>query len=291
MNAWTFLPAALTLALSVVLGLVPLPLHPMWSAKILGTVAATTGLASAGTLFFVAVNYGATLHPRAADRLPEWALIGDDEPIPAALGVPATVLFAALCLTAAIVALRSAAEVRRASEDARSVLDTDVPIAVAVPGRNGGVLASRGLLAALDPRELRVVFEHEGAHLRHGHHRYLAVAALAAACVPPLRPLRSRLRFALERWADEEAAEAVGDREQVARTIARVALLQRPPDPGPLPAFADSGVVGRVRALLVRAPDRNRISGPALLVGTGLVTAALALTALQLDQAFGLTLR
>ncbi|ROO89030.1 hypothetical protein EDD29_6717 [Actinocorallia herbida] len=289
MNAWTFLPTALTLALSVVLGLAPLPLHPMWSARILGTVAATTLLATAGTLFFVMVNYGASLHPQAVDRLPEWALIGDDRPIPATLGVPATVLFGALCLTAAVVALRSAAEVRRATADARAILETDVPIAVAVPGRNGGVLASRGLLAALDPRELRVVFEHEGAHLRYAHHRYLAVAALAAACVPPLRPLRSRLRFALERWADEEAAEAVGDREQVARTIARVALLQRPPAPGPLLAFADSGVVGRVRALLVRAPDRNRISGPAVLLGTGLTTAALALTALQLDQAFRLT--
>ncbi|MCD0448577.1 M56 family metallopeptidase [Actinocorallia sp. API 0066] len=289
MTTWTFLPAALTLAFSVILGLAPLPLHPMWSARVLGTVAASTLLATAGTLFFVAVNFGASLFPKIANQLPEWALIGDDTPIPAALGVPAVVLFTALLATALTVTLRAAAEVRRAEETSRAVLETDVPIAVAVPGRNGGVLASRGLLTALDPSELRVVFEHEGSHLRHGHHRYLATAALAAACVPVLRPLRARLRFAIERWADEDAADAVGDREHVARTIARVALLQQPAAPGPFPAFADSGVVGRVRALLVRAPDRNRVTGPMILLGTGMTTVGLALAALQLDQAFRLT--
>ena len=169
------------------------------------------------------------------------------------------------------------------------MLQTDVPVALAVPGRRGGVLVSRGLMAALDPAELGVVFQHEGSHLRHNHHRYLAAGALAAEMLPPLRRLNERMRFALERWADEDAAEAVGDRELVARTIARVALLQPRPGSGPLGAFADSGVVRRVEALMATAPGRNPIVGPMSLLGTGLVTGVLAVIAFQLDHAFNLT--
>jgi beta-lactamase regulating signal transducer with metallopeptidase domain len=166
-------------------------------------------------------------------------------------------------------------------------MDTDLPIAVAVPGRGGGVLVSRGLLERLTAGELQVVFLHERSHLRHRHHRYLALGALAAGVLPPLRRMNERLRFSLERWADEDAAEAVGDRPLVARTIARVALTS--PAASPLPAFSESGVVGRVKALLGTPPSKNPVTGPMVVFSTGLTTSCLASTALQLDRALGFT--
>ena len=283
----TLLPAAITLVLSIALGRFPVPLHPVWASRVLCTVAAMTALATVGTFLFVAVNFWATLWPDAANRLPEWMLFGDDVPVPALPGVAAVVLLAASLVTAVRLAVRWAGEVR--SAQGASLLETDVPMALAVPGRRGGVLVSRGLVKALTPAELGVVLHHEGSHLRHAHHRYLALGALAAGVLPPLRSLNERMRFALERWADEDAAEAVADRELVARTIARVALLQPRQAPGPMGAFADSGVVRRVEALLDRAPDRNPIVGPVSLLSTTLVTGALALVALQIDRAFHLT--
>ena len=54
-------------------------------------------------------------------------------------------------------------------------------IAFAVPGDPGCVVVSRGLLDRLEPRERKVVFAHERAHLRLGHHRYLHASEVAAA--------------------------------------------------------------------------------------------------------------
>ncbi|RSN67338.1 MULTISPECIES: M48 family metalloprotease [Actinomadura] len=286
----TLLPATLVLALGAALSAVPLPLHPSWTARLLATVAGMAVTTVIGTLLFISLNYAATLFPHAADRLPEWALFGDDRPVHAALGAPACALTCLCVLAAARLASRWAAEVRRAARGARSIADSDVPLALAVPGR--GVLVSRGLLALLDPAELRAVLHHEASHLRHRHHHYLAAGALAAGTLPFLRRLNGRLRFHLERWADEDAAEAVGDRELVARTIARVALARPSGDasPPPLSAFTDSGVVQRVQALLRSAPAKNTVTGPVVLTGAGLCTGVLASTAWQLDHALGLAI-
>ncbi|HEU5032609.1 MAG TPA: M56 family metallopeptidase [Spirillospora sp.] len=283
MTWFTVLPFALTVALSVVLGRVALPLHPAWCARVLATTAGMTAVAALGTGFFVAVNYAATLAPAAAARLPEWALFGDDQPVPDVVGIPAVLLSAAGLAVAGRTAVRWARELRRARDGARRVLETGVPMAVAVPGRGGGVLVSRGLLRGLASEELRVVFEHEGSHLRHRHHRYLAAGAVAAALLP-LRRLDGALRLAVERWVDEDAAEAVGDRGLVARTIAKVALAQPAASPPGL-GFADSGVVRRVEALLGAPPARNAVAGPLLFLGDALLTGSLAAVALQLDHA------
>lgn len=289
MTWFTLLPAVLTVALGVLVGRVAVPLHPLWCARVLGTVAAATTLATVGTLVFVSVNYWAGLQPATANRLPEWVLFGDDHPVPSWLGLPAVVLaFGALGVLVRL-ALHWRRQVREAQEAADGVVETDQALAVAVPGRRGGVLVSRGLLTALTGAELQVVFEHEEAHLRHRHHRYLAAGAAAAAVLPFLRGLNERLRFCVERWADEEAAEAVGDRAFVAETIAKVALLRGPAAPGALPAFTGSGVVRRVRALLAEPPGRNPVGGPVALGTTGTITGTLVLIALHLDHAFQLT--
>ncbi|MFC4048813.1 M48 family metalloprotease [Actinomadura syzygii] len=284
MTWFTFLPLTIMLTLGTALGRAPLPLHPAWSARLLATTAAMAATAALGTGIFVGINYAASLAPSAAAHVPEWALFGDDRPVPDLVGVPAFVLTLAGLGAAAWTAVRWTRELRAArTAAAGEPLETDVPIAVAVPGRDGGVLLSRGLLSRLTTRELHVVFQHETSHLRHRHHRYLAAGLLAAAVLPPLGALRARLRLAVERWADEDAAEAVGDRTLVARTIAKVALAQ-PLAAGPGAAFADSGVVQRVEALRGTAPAKNAVTGPLLFMGNGVVTGTLTATTLQLDH-------
>jgi hypothetical protein len=147
--------------------------------------------------------------------------------------------------------------------------------AYALPGPGRRVALSSGLVDALDTDELEVVLAHERGHVHHRHDRHLLAAELAAALVPPLDLLRRRLRFALERWADEDAVEALGgDRERVARTLARVAL-----GPTALPygvaAFSGLGVAARVEALLDPQPLSNeRIWSTT--IGVGVVAVGLA---------------
>lgn len=131
-----------------------------------------------------------------------------------------------------------------------AVIDSDDWFAYSLPGPGQRVAISAGLVESLDERELEIVLAHERGHASHRHDRHLLAAELAAAMVPPLEWLRRRLRFALERWADEEAVDvAGGDRERVALTLARVAL-GRVESPGTLAAFNGLGVTARVEALL-----------------------------------------
>ncbi|MEU8798747.1 M56 family metallopeptidase [Spirillospora sp. NPDC048819] len=284
MNWFTVMPLAIMLALSTVFARAPLPLHPSWSARLLATTCAMTVVAALGTGVFVSINYAASLAPGAAGHVPEWALFGDDRPVPDVAGVPAVLLTAAGLLITGRTAVGWLAELRTARVQARKPLETDVPIAIAVPGRHGGVLLSRGMLRGFTAEELHVVFQHETSHLRHRHHRYAASGALLSAVLPPLRPLNERLRLSVERWADEDAAEAVGDRAVVARTIAKAALAH-PHSTGPAAAFAESGVVQRVEALLGSPPGRNAVAGPLLFMGNGFVTSSLTGATLQLDHA------
>lgn len=132
------------------------------------------------------------------------------------------------------------------------VLPTDEPAAFAVPGDPGCVVVSAGMLRALDADERRALLAHERAHLQRHHHRYLWVTAVASTMVPVLRPLANRVRFATERWADEDAAVVVGDRKLVARALCHAALAQGA-YPGPAMSLARFGVPARVEALLADA--------------------------------------
>jgi hypothetical protein len=146
-------------------------------------------------------------------------------------------------------------------------LPCDEHLAYAVPGRPGQVVLSTGLVRALDRDEVEAVLRHERAHLRHGHHRELGVAADVEACFgwfPPARRSAATLRLAVERWADEEAAGGCPQR----RPAMRRALVKVVTGAGvPAPPFADVGtVVARLDALAERPP---RAGLPARLVATG----------------------
>lgn len=138
------------------------------------------------------------------------------------------------------------------------VLPGDEPIAYAVPGRPGHIVVSVGMIRTLDIAERRVLLAHERAHLRLGHHRYLRVADLLTAAVPLLRPISERVRFATERWADEVAADVVGDRMLTARAITHAALATSSAGSTPVLAMAALGVPARVDALLDEQPVGRR---------------------------------
>lgn len=143
------------------------------------------------------------------------------------------------------------------------LLDSPDLIALAVPGRPGRVVVSTAMLDALSPGERRVLFAHEESHLAHRHHWFRVVVQLAAAAVPPLRGLSAEVTFATERWADEDAVRAVGDRMLVARAISRAALAKVERSDAIVASVAGSNVLARVEAVL-SPPKTNglRFSAP-----------------------------
>ncbi|MFJ9950627.1 M56 family metallopeptidase [Kitasatospora sp. NPDC091207] len=170
-----------------------------------------------------------------------------------------------------------------------AVLDDDRADAFALPGRlrrpgrpgePGRIVVTAGMLRALSAPERAALLAHERAHLAGRHHLFLALAEHAAAVHPALRPLRAPLGYHLERWADEVAAEQVGDRTVTARAVGRAALAAsrspRPARPGLAPAAHSGPVPRRVAALL---QPRPAASGTGRRTAAALVLAAcLALT-------------
>nr|WP_246094338.1 hypothetical protein [Streptomyces griseofuscus] len=80
------------------------------------------------------------------------------------------------------------------------------------------------MLRCLGDREREALLAHERAYLRGRHHVFQSVWRLTSALNPLLRPVAVAGDFVLERWADEEAAERVGDRTVVAHAVGRAAL-------------------------------------------------------------------
>jgi Zn-dependent protease with chaperone function len=172
-----------------------------------------------------------------------------------------------------------------------AVIASPDPYAYALPGGRGSegrVVVSTAMMECLDARERGALVAHERAHLTGRHHRYLLVTQLAARANPFLLPLRGAVAYSTERWADEEAADAVGSRRAVATAVGRAALFShRPPGRAVLASFAAAGPVPRrVAALLDPEPSSGlwpQASGPlALAAVTATVgTAASALSSLN----------
>jgi Peptidase family M48 len=211
-------------------------LPPRTASWVLTVLAAGLALTSMGTLL---------------------AMAGDGLPVASLLG--AGVAGAAYTSYQQVRALRTARRDARGlpGDGALAVVADDRLEAYAVPGR---VVVSTGLLAALNPAEHRVLLAHEMAHLTGRHHVFRAVVRVATAANPILWPLRRALWYSTERWADERAATAVGDRVMAARVIGKVALAD-----GGRPAVrmgigaARPGPVPRRVAALLRPPPRRGV--------------------------------
>lgn len=200
-------------------------------------------------------------------------------PITAELAGAALVVFGGAVAWTAVFRLRALNHARRAGRRLGGtgrlvVIDQPEPEAFAVPtGRDGQgkIVLSTGLLRTLDATERRALLAHETAHLNHRHHRYRTLAGLIAAANPLLFMLPDAVHHLTERWADEDAASAVGDRKVAARALARAALATQPSDlrsrlDGTLLCFHRNDVPGRVRALLAGSPPRRPLAALPLAV-------------------------
>ncbi|MBS2536585.1 M48 family metalloprotease [Catenulispora sp. NF23] len=149
-----------------------------------------------------------------------------------------------------------------------------LPGHAAIPTR---IVATDSLLRTLDEDQRRAMFAHEQAHLHHRHHLYLLLTNLAAVANPLLWRLPDAVTEATERWADEDAAAAVGNREVLARALGRAALSNLPRT---IPAMAQAHVGKRVRALMAPPPPRRR----ALAAIVGIAIAATVWASFQSAQ-------
>jgi Zn-dependent protease with chaperone function len=145
------------------------------------------------------------------------------------------------------------------------VAASPTPHAFAIPGKPGRILVTAAMFGALDPAERRVLLAHERAHLTHRHAALSTAVTLAAAANPLLAPVRDTVAFLLERWADEEAASAVGDRRTTARALARAALVSQRARPGCALHFSEHAVTRRIAALQTAPPPVVRSVGAAVL--------------------------
>ncbi|MFF7981730.1 M56 family metallopeptidase [Streptomyces sp. NPDC007901] len=259
MGVFVFLPLVLPLTAWPVARLAEGRLHPRTATRLLTAVAVVMAVCSTLCLALLMVMGTAQL---PGNPLPDgWsdpevrAAVPHDE-IAGRAAIPALGVVAVLCGRALHRHRRSTRPARRALAGLPgrevAVLPDATPYAYALPDR---IVVTTGLLGCLAPAERRALFAHERAHLAARHHRHLLAVHLAARANPFLRPLRTAVVYTAERWADEEAARAVGDRRTVARAIGKAALLSTG---SPAPTLAASAATGpvprRVAALLGPAP-------------------------------------
>jgi len=243
----------------------------------------------------------------AAAAAPPLAIIGQysaavarrGDPYPVLTGAGAALLLAAVAVGTAVTAHRRAralAEAYRRAARLRPgrrrvvVIPSPAIEAYALPGWPGRIVLSAGILDALDDRGQAALLAHEQAHLAGQHHLFTTAARLAAAANPLLLPLSRAVDYTTERWADERAAAATGDRRLVAATIGRVALLATTPDPAALsiagrPArrisLAWAGPVPRRVAALLGPPPRSRTPRTLLLVAVAALAVLAGVAALE----------
>jgi hypothetical protein len=280
MNSLSIL-APLLAALSLVGALTTMHrrLSPERSARILTTSVVLILAAAIPTVLILGLSFLTHL-PLVGNGM-QWCseLVGVHDDVPAVLGLPAIVAIIAGTIRGARLLVLHQRLVEH-EPTGPELTPHDQPFAVTLPGRGGHIIVSTGLADLLDETELDVVIAHELAHAHNRHDRYLLVAKLATATMPPLRPLATRIEFALERWADEAAAAACGSRALVAHTLAKVAVGA----PTPLPAlgFTGLGVTARMQALLT---PTTVTSGAPARVGLRIAMAATAaMAAVQLHH-------
>lgn len=213
-------------------------------------------------------------------RLPYVASLGRWSPTVVDRGDPIGVAVAVVCgfllgvaLTAALMfAVRRGRALAEAFQHARGlpgrgqiVVTGDASAdAYTIPGRPGRIVVSTGMLDSLDDAGRAALLAHERAHLSGRHYAFTSAARLAAAANPLLRPVANAVEYTVERWADECAAQAVGNRRLVAETIARAAVAAKRAErtaPRKSPLVALGAVSGGGRSLVAGAgPVPRRVA-------------------------------
>jgi Zn-dependent protease with chaperone function len=272
-------------------------LEPRQATWLLAAGAVILAACSTAALALLVAWAVAAAPPLAALGHYSQAVARRGDPAPVLTGTAAAVLLAGAAVAAVIAVRRRgralAESYRRASRlrpgRHRVVIVASPAIeAYALPGWPGRIVVSAGVLAALDDRGCTALLAHEHAHLAGQHHLFTTAARLAAALNPLLLPLARAVDYTTERWADEHAARATGDRRLVAATIGQIALLATTPSPATLnitgPAarrisLAWAGPVPRRVAALLAPPPRQRTLLLAATVAILLLAGAAALAA------------
>ncbi|MEE1740250.1 M56 family metallopeptidase [Streptomyces sp. BE147] len=263
MGVFVFLPLVLPLSAWPIARLAEQHLHPRAATLLLTAVAAVLAVCSTLCLALLMVVGTAQLpgnplpdawsDPEVREALPYDEVAGK-------VAIPALIAVLASC---ARTVWRHHRVRRRAGQALAwlpprpvAVLPDETPYAYALPGgRRDRIVVTTGMLAGLNAPERRALFAHERAHLSGRHHRFLLAVQIAARANPFLRPLRTAVIYTAERWADEDAAAAVGSRRAVARAIGKTALISRGAPVATLAGFAAVGPVPRrMAALLGPAP-------------------------------------
>ncbi|MEU2423303.1 M48 family metalloprotease [Streptomyces sp. NPDC007851] len=247
---------------------------PALAARVLTSAAALTAAATTWSLVLLTTALLGDAPPVVREARADGHRLAD--PVPEVIGVAA-------CLALVVVAWRVQRAVRAERGTRRAlrrlcegqppdtelvVAASEVPQAFAIPGRPGRILVTSAMLGALAPAERRVLLAHERAHLAHRHGRLVTAVTLAAAANPLLGQVRSAVTFLVERWADEQAAVAVGDRVTTARALARAALSAGRARPSCALNFTDRAVTRRIAALQTTPPPhRWPTAAPVLALG------------------------
>src|SRR6185437_8762078 len=192
---------------------------PRWATWLLTGVAVALAATSGAALTLVAL--AAVIKVPLIAQLGRWspAIIDRGDPTSTVVAIIAGILLGTALTAVVRFAVRRGQALVEAFRHARGlpgrgqlVVTRDATAdAYTVPGRTGRIVVSAGMLDTLDDAGRAALLAHERARL-------------AAAANPLLRPVADAVEYTVERWADERAAQAVGDRRLVAETIARAAI-------------------------------------------------------------------
>jgi beta-lactamase regulating signal transducer with metallopeptidase domain len=238
-------------------------LPPVAATWLLALTAVALALASSAVLGMLALT--ALVRIPLVDSLGEMSrpVISAGDPASVPVAIAAGALLAAALTVAGRALWRRAAALAAAGREARRLPGTGQVVvtgdeaadAYTLPGMPCRIVITAGMLRALSQPERQVLLAHERAHASSLHYLFTTAARLAAAANPLLRPVAAAVGYTVERWADERAAAAAGDRQLAARAIAHAALAATAAPPR-RPAAA-SAVLGAVTI-----PARMRSAGP-----------------------------
>lgn len=252
-----------------------------WNAVLLSAVVA----AAVPTFWMVGLSGLAHLGVRSSAF--DWSMhLLPDHPLTSVVIGVSSLTMAVVGTIRVVGALRSYTRARSAETCPFHLVDSADVFAYTLPGPAGTIAISRGLRDSLDGREFAIVLAHERAHADHRHDRYLLLANITRAVLPVANSSADRLRFHLERWADEIAVGTTGaDRRLAARTIAKVALAQSH-SPAIL-GIASHGVAARAGALIEPPPSPTALGR--VLVGLSVaITVSLSVGQLHHTAEFAL---
>ncbi|MEU9239524.1 M56 family metallopeptidase [Streptomyces sp. NPDC048385] len=276
-----YVPLMVTVVLSVLAPRLARRLAPGPAAWALAGGALVTALGWLGSLALLAFTGFAQI-PEVAEE-GRWSVtaLRTDDPVYLTVSAVATVALLSSLSGLAVAAVRQVRHLLWARRECArlpgdlelAVLDDASPHAFALPGAPGRIVVSHGMLRCLGDTEREALLAHERAHLRDRHHLFQTAWRLTAAACPLLRPVAGTGGFVLERWADEAAAERVGDRTVVARAVGRAALASAKAPAGDSLAATGGAVPQRVRALLAPPPPKRTLP---LVMGAALLAVSCA---------------